>query len=149
LIYSAIDSALFWLNASANPFSAEVVFDLPFVFIADKLSLSYSAVAFIQILFITLPLLVPCFLFALKTALNGRKQPDEFRKKRASVIFFIILNLLVLAIGIASMIPLDEPFRVEFDTVSAVIIAAIILPLPFFIADLAKNKKDLIEKTAK
>jgi hypothetical protein len=150
LIYLSIDAALFWLTGDyIFPFSARFVVDLPFVFIADRLNLNESAVNFIQLLLYGIIFLVPGFVFSLKTAVTGLKQPNEFRKKQSFAIFFIIFNLVVLAIGITSIIPLDEPFLIEFDRLSICVSAAFIISLPFFIADLIKNKKDLINKSIK
>jgi hypothetical protein len=144
LIYLSIETAIFWLGETAFPFIAESIYDLPFVFLADKLSLNEPAVRFIQQLLLSVMFFIPGFVFSIKIAINGLKQPKKFKNKRAFVIFFIIFNFALLAVGILSIIPLDEPFRIEFDCFSIGVIAAFIVPLPLFIADFVKNRRDLI-----
>jgi hypothetical protein len=168
-IYFAFDAFEFYSHFdSIPPFSAHFFGELPFEFIADKFGLNHFT-GYLLYSSVLLLLIVPSLVCALKAAIGGLKQPNEFRKKRPAVISLIILNLILIAFTLLANIPLGASsvtvkvvydflgtyslggavYKMEIGLGDIATVAVLILSPLFFIADLIKNKKDLLDKTTK
>jgi hypothetical protein len=146
------------------PIITDFLGELLSVFIADKFGINKFAVYMIDAAAI-ITVFGAGFICALKAAVGGLKQPNEFRKKRPASVLLIILNFVIIALLFARYIPFGVPFKITiaYELWTTVLSRAtikiglfdigfftlLILPIPVFVADLVKNKRDLLEKPIK